>query len=67
MPHPPRECWTFTGEPATGSANGGRFVARVLKHLLRAWGVECVAIRDAPPAVSASEGVAQAEKEGDEK
>ncbi len=51
---PARERWTFTMELPAGVANGGRFVARVLKHLLRAWGVKCVALRDAEPAPPAN-------------
>jgi hypothetical protein len=39
-----RERWVFTVELAAGIRHGGRFVARILKHLLRAWGVRCVAL-----------------------
>jgi len=40
------ERWTLTLElPPEASAGdrGGRFMARLLKHLLRAWGCRCVA------------------------
>ena len=41
--------WTITVRLPRDVANPGRFVARMLKHLLRVWGVRCVAIRDDPP------------------
>jgi hypothetical protein len=50
-----RERWTFTFELPANVTNGGRFVARILKHLLRVWGVKCVALRDAPPQPPAAE------------
>jgi hypothetical protein len=44
--------WTFKFRlPADVPVHrAGRFVARVLKYLLRTWGVKCVAVRDNPPA-----------------
>jgi hypothetical protein len=44
-----RETWTFTMQLPAGIGHGGRFVARILKHLLRTWGVKCVAVIAAPP------------------
>jgi hypothetical protein len=43
-----RERWIFTIELPAGVANPGRFVARLLKHLLRCWGVRCTAVLEAP-------------------
>jgi hypothetical protein len=39
----PRERWLLTLELPPGLPNAARFVARVLKHLLRTWGVRCTA------------------------
>jgi hypothetical protein len=39
-----RERWTFTVELPAGVRHGGRFVAGLLKHLRRAWGVRCIAL-----------------------
>lgn len=39
-----REQWLLTIEPPAGMANTGRFMARLLKHLRRAWGVRCTAL-----------------------
>ena len=36
-------------ESRRGIGNTGRFVARLLKHLLRAWGIRCVALRETLP------------------
>jgi hypothetical protein len=42
------EPWIFTVRLPAGLPNPGRFVAVILKHLLRRWGVRCTAIgRDA--------------------
>jgi hypothetical protein len=46
---PERERWIFTLELPSGIDHGGRFVARILKHLLRAWGVRAVAIHAPAP------------------
>lgn len=54
MSHPPRESWLFRVELPAGVEHGGRFMARVLKYLLRAWGVKATAILDAPPDVAAA-------------
>jgi hypothetical protein len=40
------EVWLLQSQLPTGLWNSGRFVAHLLKHLLRTWGVRCVAIRD---------------------
>jgi hypothetical protein len=45
----PRERWTFTFELPAGIEHSGRFVARLIKHLLRAWGVKATAIIENPP------------------
>jgi hypothetical protein len=45
---PARERWTFTVELPDGLPHPGRFVARLLKHLLRTWGVQVLAVRDEP-------------------
>jgi hypothetical protein len=42
------ETWLFRVELPPGVRHGDRFVARILKHLLRAWGVRCVAVLEAP-------------------
>lgn len=42
-----RETWLIRVHLPAGVVNGGRFMARLLKHLLRAWGVKCVALLDA--------------------
>jgi hypothetical protein len=39
-----RQRWTFTFELPPDVRHGGRFVARILKHLKRVWGVRCVAL-----------------------
>ncbi len=41
---PKRERWLFRVELPPDVTHGGRFMARLLKHLLRAWGVKCVAV-----------------------
>jgi hypothetical protein len=46
---PAREVWLFRVELPAGILNPGRFVARVLKHLLRAWGIRCTAVLDPAP------------------
>ena len=43
-----RETWVFRVQLPAGFANSGRFVARLLKHLLRSWDVKCTAVLDAP-------------------
>lgn len=43
---PERERWIFTMQLPAGLANPGRFVARVLKHLLRTWGIRCSALEE---------------------
>jgi hypothetical protein len=43
-----REVWTIRIELPPGTDNPGRFVARLLKHLLRTWGCRCVALADEP-------------------
>jgi hypothetical protein len=48
-PPPRREHWLLRVELPTDVPNPGRFMARVLKHLLRAWGVRATAILEAPP------------------
>jgi hypothetical protein len=45
----PRETWLFRIELPPGEAHGGRLVARLLKHLLRSWGIRATAIVEAPP------------------
>jgi hypothetical protein len=46
----PRERWTFVFElPPDVGKHSGRFVARLLKHLLRVWRVKCVANAVTPP------------------
>ena len=40
----PRERWILTVDLPAGIANPGRFMAMVLKHLLRCWGVRVKAI-----------------------
>jgi hypothetical protein len=47
------ETWVFRVEVPPGVRHGGRFVARILKHLLRTWGVKCTAVLEAPPEESA--------------
>ena len=42
-----RERWCLTVELPAGIANGGRFMARLLKRLLRRWGVKCTALQEA--------------------
>jgi hypothetical protein len=49
MTTPARERWIFTFELPAGTTHGGRFMARLLKHLLRVWGVRATAIVEAPP------------------
>jgi hypothetical protein len=41
---PGRERWILTVDLPATISNGGRFVARLLKHLGRVWGVKCVAV-----------------------
>jgi hypothetical protein len=42
------EPWVFTVRLPPDVRNPGRFVAAILKHLLRKWGVRCIAVgRDA--------------------
>ncbi|HTU18790.1 MAG TPA: hypothetical protein VMG10_12080 [Gemmataceae bacterium] len=41
-----RETWLFRVQLLPGLPNPGRFMGRLLKHLLRAWGVKCVATLD---------------------
>jgi hypothetical protein len=43
-----RERWVFRVELPADVAHGGRFMAKLLKHLLRCWGVRCVAVLDIP-------------------
>jgi hypothetical protein len=43
-----RERWVFTVELPANVGNSCRFVARLLKHLLRVWGVRATAIVEAP-------------------
>ena len=43
-----RETWFLKVELPRDVANGGRYMARLLKHLLRTWGVKCVALLDTP-------------------
>jgi hypothetical protein len=38
------ERWVFTVQLPAGVPNPGRFVARLLKHLLRTWDVRCLAV-----------------------
>lgn len=59
-----RETWTFRVELPADVANGGRFVARLLKHLLRAWGVRCTAVLD--EAAVGTHRIAQDASAGDE-
>lgn len=51
MTPPPRERWFFTLELPAGVDHPGRFVARVLKYLLRTWGVKATAIHATSPDV----------------
>jgi hypothetical protein len=46
MNRPARERWTFTVELPPGIANPGRYVAAVLKHIWRRWGVRATAVLD---------------------
>lgn len=46
MTKPAGERWVFTMHLPANLPNVGRFVARLLKHLLRAWGVKCVAVAE---------------------
>jgi hypothetical protein len=38
------ERWVLTLEVPAGTDNAGRFVARLVKHLKRAWGIHCRAV-----------------------
>jgi hypothetical protein len=59
-----RERWTFTVEPPPDVGDrGGRFVARLLKHLLRTWGVRCVAVLDAHQSTPAERSAAEPARE----
>jgi hypothetical protein len=44
-----RETWLLKVQLPANVQNSGRYMARLLKHLLRAWGVKCVALLDTPP------------------
>ena len=46
MTTPRGETWTFRMQLPADVPNAGRFVARLLKHLLRVWRVRCVATID---------------------
>jgi hypothetical protein len=41
--------WYLEVRLPAGLPNVGRFMARVLKYLLRTWGVRCIALRDGLP------------------
>jgi hypothetical protein len=57
----PRERWIFTFELPSDVTHPGRFVARVLKHLLRAWGIRATVIHAEPHLPSATPTSTQAE------
>jgi hypothetical protein len=46
MHHSTREVWVFRVELPAGVEHGGRFMARLLKHLGRRWGVRCIALAE---------------------
>jgi hypothetical protein len=41
-----RERWILTIDLPADVVNSGQVMARVLKHLLRTWGVRCTAIQE---------------------
>jgi hypothetical protein len=45
MTKPARERWCFVFELPADVGNTGRFMAMILKHLLRVWRVRATAIR----------------------
>jgi hypothetical protein len=45
-----RETWLLKIELPANVGDRRRFVARMLKYLLRTWGVKCVALIDVPSA-----------------
>jgi hypothetical protein len=44
-----RQAWLFRVELPAGIFNPGRYMAALLKHLLRRWGVRATAVLEAPP------------------
>jgi hypothetical protein len=52
----PNETWTIRVQLPAGISNPGRYMARVLKHLLRSWRVRCVAV-DEPAEVKRLQGI----------
>jgi hypothetical protein len=49
MTAPPPERWVFTFELPADLPHAGRYMAALLKHLLRRWRIRAVAVREAPP------------------
>ena len=46
MNEPAGETWILTVRVPRDVQNAGRFVARLLKHLLRTWRVKCTALKE---------------------